>query len=449
MTIEFHPNAARRFDELGNELRGRVVACGDVESKKPRFHPELYPMADIGKDDVIGEVRVTRSIVNGMDEETGRIFEKNNSKLGLIDEGYKTLTKLATQLQTTAVLRDTVTVEFVRDLVFDWVARYHGHSDSPSLTEFVVQEASVNIKDYEIWIPIHQFYLEKPLSIGGVVFQAVTGSMMEVWQAKAKAQGPENEVFAQEFVNRVRSRIQGCAAASVSVRAEKKRAMEIARLRTKRAVAFLRFFSPVNWTPKRRSYCVPLGSENVEQATELFIENGKILNRTRGILDGSQKGWVLANTLLDEFPGLLTQLSRLLAEEKLTGYQETLRDALLLYSRHSLAAEPADKLVYIMVALESVLIQNETEPITKNLGERMAFPIGKDVVGRRAVIVNVSETYKLRSRFVHHGDSIGDLETLSTFMINAWTCLHNLIFHQDRLSTKEELITTLENRKLE
>ena len=74
--------------------------------------------------------------------------------------------------------------------------------------------------------------------------------------------------------------------------------------------------------------------------------------------------------------------------------------------------------------------------------------IGKDVDGRRAIIGNLSEAHKLRSRFVHHGNSAGELDTLSRFMVNAWNCLYNLLFHQDRLSKKEELITALENRKL-
>ena len=448
MSVKFHPDAAKRFDELGAELLKRVVESGAVESPKPGFRPELYPMAQIGEGDVIGEVRVTRSVLNGIQEEIGRLFEKNKAKFGLIDEGYKALTKLATQIQTTAAFRDSITVEFIRDLIFDWVVRHHGQSESMSLAAFVLQEANLKIRDYEVWIPIHQFYIENPLSLGGVIFRTVTGEMMEGWQAKARVPEPGQGEFVQEFFNRVRSRTQGCAAGSVSVRAEKTRAVETARIRTERAVAFLRFFSPVNWTPKLRSYCVPLGSENVVQTAELFIEGGTIVNYSRGILDRRQKSWVLANSLLEQFPGLVMQLSRLLEEGKRTSYQETLRDALLLYSRNSLAVEPADKLVYILVALESILIQNETEPVTKNLGERMAFLIGKDVDSRRAIIANVSETYRLRSGFIHHGNSVEDLETLSMFMVNAWSCLHNLVFHQDRLSTKEDLITTLENRKL-
>ncbi len=190
MTVELHPEAAKRFDELGVELRKRVVECGAVESPKPSFRPELYPMAQIGEGDVIGEMRVTQSVLNGMQEEMGRLFEKNKAKFGLIDEGYKALTKLATQIQTTAAFRDSITVEFIRDLIFDWVVRHHGQSESMSLAAFVLQEANLKIREYEIWIPIHQFYIENPLSLGGVIFRTVTGEMMEGWQAKARVPEP-------------------------------------------------------------------------------------------------------------------------------------------------------------------------------------------------------------------------------------------------------------------
>lgn len=448
MTLDLHPDAARRFDELGAELLKQVVNCGAVESPKPRFRPDSYPMAHIGEADVIGEIRVTRSILNGVEEEIGRLFEKDKAKRGLVDDGYKALTRLAEQIQKTASLRDSTTVEFIRDLIFDWVANNVGEPNSASLVDFILREADQRIREHEIWIPIHQFYIEKSLSIGDVTFQTVTSELIDAWHAKAKAAEDGKEAAVQQFVDRIRSRTQGCAAASITVRAEKTKAVQLARFRTEQASAFLRFFSPVNWTPKLRSYCVPLGSENVVQTAEFFIEAGRIANYDRGILDKRQKGWLLTDSLLGQFPGLLSQLSRLLKEEKRTPYQETLRDALLLYSRNSLVAEPSDKLVYILVALESVLLQNDHEPIVQNIAERMAFLIGKDVDGRKDIIANASATYRLRSAFVHHGNSVEDLDTLSTFMVNAWSCFHNLAFHQERVTTKEQLIAALEERKL-
>jgi len=84
----------------------------------------------------------------------------------------------------------------------------------------------------------------------------------------------------------------------------------------------------------------------------------------------------------------------------------------------------------------------------KNLGERMAFMIGKDVASRKAIVANTSDTYQLRSAFVHHGNSVGDLETLRVLMLNAWTCFYNALSGQDRIQDKEQLITALEDRKL-
>jgi hypothetical protein len=447
MEIELHPKAAKRFDELGNELLNRVVACDADESPRSDFRPDRYPMANIPEED-IAEVRVTRSIVNGIEEEVGRLFERGKGKFGLIDDGYKALMKLAEQIQTNGAFRDSTTLEFVRDVIFDWVVCQHAKPSGASLSAFLLQDAGGKIRDYEIWIPIHQFYVERPLSVGGIAVRTITGEMMDAWQAKVAVREPADEVFIREHFSRTRSRLQGCAAACVTVRAEKGKGVDVARFQAERVAAFLRFFSPTNWTPKLRSYCVLLGSENIVQTAELFVEGGSVVNYERGVLDGRQPGWLLANSVLEQFSGLLEQLSRLLLPGNRTAYQETLCDALLLYSRNSVAVEPSDKLVYILVALESILLRNDTEPIMKSLGERMAFLIGKDIESRKAIIANVAEAYRLRSAFVHHGHSVSDLDILSTFMLNAWTCFHNLVFHQDRLDSKDQLIAALEERKL-
>src|SRR5438876_427287 len=78
----------------------------------------------------------------------------------------------------------------------------------------------------------------------------------------------------------------------------------------------------------------------------------------------------------------------------------------LLALRNSVAIEPADKLVYILVGLESMLLRSENEPLAKNVGERLAFLIGESKEKRIAVKNNVVEIYSHRSGFIHHGRSI-------------------------------------------
>jgi hypothetical protein len=212
-------------------------------------------------------------------------------------------------------------------------------------------------------------------------------------------------------------------------------------------VALLRFFSPANWTPRLRSYCTLLGSENVRQRTELFLEDNSIVTYSRGVLDqGAQ--WVLPNSYLASFPGLLDQLQALSAAPDKTSFRQDLYDALLMYSRNSVAIEPADKLVYILVGLESMLLRGENEPLANNVGERLAFLIGESKEKRIAIKDNAVEIYRHRSGFIHHGRAVKDLELLSTFMLNAWTCFNVLLVHMDRYQTREQLIRVLEDRKM-
>src|SRR5438105_8375533 len=74
--------------------------------------------------------------------------------------------------------------------------------------------------------------------------------------------------------------------------------------------------------------------------------------------------------------------------------------------------------------------------------------IGESQEKRIAIKDNVVEIYRHRSGFIHHGRSIKDLDLLSTFMLNAWTCFNVLLVHLDRYQTKDQLIHVLEDRKM-
>jgi hypothetical protein len=109
------------------------------------------------------------------------------------------------------------------------------------------------------------------------------------------------------------------------------------------------------------------------------LKNNCIETYSRGVLDYGCE-WVLSDTYLRSFPGLLDRLQTLSAAPNGSSFRQELYDALLLYSRNSIAIEPADKLVYILVPLESMLVRNENKPLAKNVGERMAFLIGESKV---------------------------------------------------------------------
>jgi hypothetical protein len=90
--------------------------------------------------------------------------------------------------------------------------------------------------------------------------------------------------------------------------------------------------------------------------------------------------------------------------------------ALESYSRATLVAGPADKLLYIFAALESVLLRNETEPVVSSISERFAFLAPGSVDDRIATARLVRDVYRLRSRYVHHAMKVDDYDLVARFV---------------------------------
>ena len=83
----------------------------------------------------------------------------------------------------------------------------------------------------------------------------------------------------------------------------------------------------------------------------------------------------------------------------------------------------------LMVALESILLFDENEPITNNIAERTAFLLANCFNGRKKVKRIIKELYTKRSGIVHHGKSIitpWDLGQLSWIVQNTIFKLINL-----------------------
>lgn len=447
MTIQLHPEAAKRFDELGKQLLVKVVPEPPLSRIQETFRPDIHPVMHIPQHDIIGGVGVTQSMIDGTGEEVGRFFRNTIPKIGLIGDGFRALKDLSERFQTHGDLRDVASFGFIRDAAFDWIEFTHKGQPVGTLSEYISKRVNGELKEFEIWVPLFQTYLESTIPMGPVTLRTITREMLDEAEAKVPLPNAETAAAVRLAFARDRSAVQGCAGVVLRIRAEQNKAMETARQQAEVAAALLRFLSPANWTPKLRSYCVPLGSENVRRRAELFVENDSINTYSRGVLDSAQP-LVLSNAYLAQFPRLLDRLSALWRESERLPFQQDLYDVLLVYSRNSIAVEPADKLIYILVALESILLRNESEPIGQNVSERMAFLSGDSLATRKAILANAKEVYRLRSAFVHHGQSIKDVEALSTFMLNAWTCFYNLIMTADRYQTKDNLILAIENRKM-
>jgi Apea-like HEPN len=440
--IDFHADAVKRFNELGDKLREgvRVIKKTLVAQQIP-FDP--YPAASLKPEDVIGKITMTERICDGLGNEVGRLWMRGGEYVGLIDDAYKELKTIAKGFEKTPPLRGRVHVDFLVDEIFFWLQAALDGSGEPLVTH-ISRSCQSAIQEYDIWVPLFGVHGVQEFSIGAVTFRSLSPAMMQHFFAPRPEQPLPDA--ARQRLDRLRSQLQGHLAACVTLTAEKKTAQVNARTIAQEAIALLRFLSPANWILGMQSYCLPLGRERIEMPTELFVRNGEIAEISRASLEHGPVSWDIDQERL-RFPEVLDLLHGLSGNH--TGdFKRQLYDALLLYSRNSTAPEIADKLVFVLVSLESMLLKDSTEPITKNIGERMAFLIGKSVDERKAVIQNVDAAYRIRSKFIHHGNSVEDSEIIERFFEYAWQCFHAMLHQVDGVATKAALLEALENRKL-
>lgn len=240
----------------------------------------------------------------------------------------------------------------------------------------------------------------------------------------------------------------GKAAARVDVIAESNMAHTIAEEEAEAALAFLRLFTPANLIPSRVSYLRPYGKENVETYTYFATIPGAVMHGT-GLVDHVMGPTILKSSdIIAIRQGGLDKLNSILNSSARSKFQEALLDALTLYSRHTIAKTPSEKLLNLFTALDTFLLKDASEPIQQNIAERLARVVGQTTDERLEIVQQTKKIYGLRSQFVHHGESVEDLEALQRFLERVWKFFLALIHTSDRFQTREAFIEELERQKM-
>lgn len=456
MKPELHPQAAKNFEEKARDLLEAVAPEPRPEPAEPPtdiFRPGGHVVATFHADDLPNFSITGQSDRFG--RTTARYFDYGGRRFGLEGEQYRALARLSEDVQRTKAFRELASTKWVEDKILDWMKAGFDGGTVPALGDYLTERCEEDVQEHELWFPVSHLSVESDLPFGNVVFRTITEDLVDkmVEDLQGAKEGRDATYAAQLDMRMARERaeLQGLAAATVKVRAEPSQAYEVALRESERAVAALRVYQvAATTTPEVTSYCALLGRENVEGIKHLEIEDNRIRTTSDQTVGKPVLHWHLSDHDVRDYTRSLgfEEVGKLLALDKRTRFQETLLDALLLYSRSTREKDIAGKLVYTFAAMESVLLRNDTEPIQQNVGERMAFVNQNTAEKRREVIRNYKTVYALRSRFVHHGHTIEERDTVWRFMTEAWALFTNLAKASPRFETKEALIDHLERMKL-
>lgn len=454
MKLNIHQQASENFNSKIEELIMKLTSEHPLiekmcESTTP--NPDIHTVFHFDETNIIGEMKF------GWTDNSGRVsakaFNDGVKIVGLFDNDYKNLIRVAESFQKSINPKDKVSIELLENLLFDWIKYKSRNETELNLTEFVLDKCEKQIKEYEVWIPISLLYIQSAFVLGKITFRAITKSMIDDWETRLLSNAKnQKEIDSKKiYFERIRKDIQGLATATIKIEAEPIRAYEIAFEETERALSILRLFSPANFSPIKICYSAPWGKQHQDSDRFLLIENGKIVFHKSGFSDKIKPYWNISNEDLDRYIAAgLDVLNFLLNKENLTDLQAKYLETITIYSRSSLTKNLTDRVIFILVALETIFLKDTSEHIQEAVSLRMAYMQPVPVEERKAIRNNIRKIYGLRSSFIHHGKyiSVDEMATLNEFVNNAYLSLLSLMDYVATEMTLQDYFDHLENRKL-
>ncbi len=443
--LSLHPGAAASIDTHGAHLITLIKPFKEPPERPYQFHPDRVPTDTITEANVIGTVRM-QNIDFYSNQPTSIVFEGASGPVGIVGPDYAAFSGA------TALIRKHLrglSRATIQSLVVGWLEVRSKGGDG-ELSRFLIEQGKKKVAVHSIWIPIANLLMEADVDFGPVTFRVITREILDSWFEPFLAHSPPERLEdTRRVLNARRQKLQGLTAVVLETEAERDSAVDECFDLAEDAVALLRIVHPANSSPHMALYCGPLGTEHIDSYDAYVYAGGTFAGRNGKMLPPPPTQLIMPNEVIAAEEPMFARLSRLLAAESLTQFQEAVRAALLTYSRNSITRDPSEKLLFVTVGLESMLLRNQSEPIGGNIAERVAFAIRRTADERQELVRLMRAGYDLRSTFVHHGRPATDLETVGRFMQAAWEFMLHLLLHIDDFQSKDAFIDSLERLKFE
>lgn len=442
-----HEKAKENFNRKTEELLLFMHKYEVPKEERYGVNEDIYVSHKIKSEDIIGGIKF--GLTNDDGDDVGKYFKYQDSYYGIYSDKYKILKEIASNIFRNKSIKSRVSYKFVKEELFEWAKQRFEGTSSADFCSYLEDRINEVVKTYEILIPIPYTSIISPIKIGCIEFKNIKKSFFNDRFEEMREQSDEKlRTVMLEFQNRIRRDFQGYMAGVCIVTAEADRAQELVYEEISLSLSILRTFSESNYIIGKHNLSHEYAYKTMRTKCNFMIdvESGNMMHNN-AFLDGDVR-W---NINCDKFPFIEKQvniINEILSSSNRTEFQEKVLDSLVIYSKNILLHDISDRILYILVALESLLLRNNSESIQQNIGERLAFAIGKDANDRKSIVNNVKEVYSHRSKFVHHGIEIDtDKKVLNDFMRYAWIFIQGLFNILKKYDTKAEYIDSFDSIK--
>lgn len=363
-------------------------------------------------------------------------------------------------------LNDRASEKYVEDLLRNLMCEQLSHDMSLEETSKSLEEKlemlNRDCKQHTVYLPLEGFFLYEEeveeLKLGQICivkltepkFQLVFDNLRHIWLENQHHSQREKEYFLKEDEGALREAFLNRVCAKISVKAEAKRAVEIAIEKTQDALNLLKYAIPIIYPRSNHKLHIGIDGEAGFKHTKAlalsdpyssyYLSSSSLLTKTfdinKSVLESLDKiGIFKVSTILED-------------ETNRTEFGEALIEAIRWFSFSQNQLTTAGELLYLTICMEIFLCPKPGDKISTSIAEGVAFILEEELDDRKKIKTRVKHLYGLRS-VVAHGKREPVLESDVIEMQEiVMSFLAKMIVFSDELKTLDDLTNWIEDEKL-
>ena len=449
--FKLHEKAIENINDSANSLIHTIEKITLPETQTKSCGNDLYSSATLTDKDILN---MKFSLSNGLGEEVCKYFFHNNIAYGFIDQSYQTFCSVAQKIYKNKNISQIIGFKYLEEKLFLWIQNKNLGNEPNNFYDYLSNICKADVTEYKIIIPVPFTLSEDEFSLGKITYKTVTEKTIDDWFKHANKDNikmnDEQGQKIKEFKIRIQKEIQGYIAGNFVCTAEISRAKELAYANFSNSLSVLRLLSFANLNYKADCTTHEFGQSLAQGITYLSLDSKTLAISYHSESLNKTLLWKIDKETINYIAnGPFKKAHELLLLDSLNNFQEKLLNAIIIYSKNTISREIYDKILYILVAMESMLLKTDSETIQQNIGQRLSYLIGKGLEDRKNIIKTIKGIYSIRSKYIHHGIiDFKDDELMLRFMNYAWLAFSNMIISMDKFNTKESFIEYLDNLML-
>lgn len=328
-----------------------------------------------------------------------------NRSVGLDSSNYIKLKKLVKTIVDEKSIKYKISKECVEEKTFQWLVKtFKAQKANKTLSTFLLDEFSSELKHLRIRFPIVNLNIHKPFEIGKAKFDYFTAEYFDKLVVFHGEKGLDSNP--DKFLH-LRKKFQGKVFVCYDIVAEKKRGEEIALEYCSLAVDILKMCSDTLDMP-----FLKLGFD-IDSRVRFASQSEVIFSSANNELDelnitfygpgnryqiGEQQWRFVLQRGLDSFHTFLQSLA-----DEPTELETLILNSIKRFGNAISTESLHQRIVELFTILESLLLLNTNTPIIESVCRYCSKLVFKTVDDRKQSIELLKSMYDVRSKLIHHG----------------------------------------------